>query len=623
MLAGADIIDGVARGLSMAGAMAVFGTALLRLGVAQPALAASAKETRRRARRHLVSLSWAGLVLAIGAGGLWLMMETANLAPDGSPSSFLATLPVVLWDFRFGWLLQGRLTLLLLAVLLSAWRGENLLSLAGATMLAGAAVAFEAGLGHGVSMGGALGAALSTTEVLHLLSAGAWLGALPGLLMLAGLLESERAKQMVTRFSRFGLACVLVLAATILVQGWVLMGGLPGLIGTDYGRIALAKLCLFLLLLAVAALNRFRLAPVMRSTGPRHLRISIAVETVTGLLAIIAAGVLLTQQPAMHLQPDWPFAQRFSTDVLAEPELRSIVLEGFFEIAVALLALAAAVRFRALRWPGLALAILMAWIATPNLELLLVPAYPTSFYHSPTAFTSASIVRGAGLFRSNCTPCHGPAGRGNGPLAKSLRIPPADLTAAHLFGHSDGELFWWLGHGIEGPDGSLVMPGFAGALDDDQRWNLIDYIRAHNAGLAVTRAGELPRSLKAPDATVMADGKSLALSSLRGRWLRIVATAEGLPPPPPLIADSTLAIETLSIASPSDAWNAYAIASGISPDMLAGSDFLVDPAGWLREVFRSSKPNEWPDSSAFLAAVRRAQANPIADGDAEMMPMNQ
>ena len=40
--------------------------------------------------------------------------------------------------------------------------------------------------------------------------------------------------------------------------------------------------------------------------------------------------------------------------------------------------------------------------------------------------------------------------------AKSLAMPPADLTAEHLFTHSDGELFWWLTHGMEGPDGKLA-----------------------------------------------------------------------------------------------------------------------------------------------------------------------
>ena len=36
---------------------------------------------------------------------------------------------------------------------------------------------------------------------------------------------------------------------------------------------------------------------------------------------------------------------------------------------------------------------------------------------------------GADLYRRHCAACHGASGRGDGPLAASLRIPPKDLTA--------------------------------------------------------------------------------------------------------------------------------------------------------------------------------------------------
>ena len=618
MLAGADIADGVARGVSMAGAMAVFGTALLQSTVARPGLAGSAERIRQRAKGRLVLLELIALAFALAAGIAWLLLETAGLAADDTLNAWLATLPIVLWQTRFGWLLQLRFGLLAAAGFLAARRDATMPEQAAASTLSGAAIVLQAGLGHGMSMGGLPGGLLSVTEALHLLSAGAWLGALPGLFLLIGVLEAGPARRVVNRFSRFGIACVVMLAVTIAIQGWVLMGGLPGLIGTGYGRIALFKLCLFLLLVAIAAFNRLRLAPSLSviPAGPRHLRRSIAVETTVGLAAVLAAGILLTQQPATHLQPDWPFSLRFSADALAEPELRSGVLQALFEAALALAALGTAICFRRLRLPGVALALLLGWTAAPDLRLLLVPAYPTSFYRSPTGFTSASIVRGAGLFNNNCTACHGPAGRGDGPLAKSLPIPPADLTAAHLFGHSDGELFWWLGHGIEGPDGSLAMPGFAGSLDEDQRWNLIDYIRAHNAGLAVSD-GALARPLQAPDASVEIGGKAAPLSSQRGQWLRIAALGAGFSQPPEALSG----IATLTIAAPGDGWSAYAIASGLSPAEMAGSEFLVDPDGWLRNVFHPAAPGIWPDAAGFLAAQQKAAQNPIAESGGSMAGM--
>jgi len=35
---------------------------------------------------------------------------------------------------------------------------------------------------------------------------------------------------------------------------------------------------------------------------------------------------------------------------------------------------------------------------------------------------------GAALFRDHCASCHGSLGRGDGPVATSLKVPPADLT---------------------------------------------------------------------------------------------------------------------------------------------------------------------------------------------------
>lgn len=37
-------------------------------------------------------------------------------------------------------------------------------------------------------------------------------------------------------------------------------------------------------------------------------------------------------------------------------------------------------------------------------------------------------VKGVDLFRAYCVQCHGKEGKGDGPLAKDLRKPPADLT---------------------------------------------------------------------------------------------------------------------------------------------------------------------------------------------------
>jgi len=52
---------------------------------------------------------------------------------------------------------------------------------------------------------------------------------------------------------------------------------------------------------------------------------------------------------------------------------------------------------------------------------------------------------------------------------------------------------------------------------------------------------------------------------------------------------------------------AYAIVTGLTPETLAGTVFLVDPAGWLRTRIRPCNPP--PD---FFQLARSIIANPLA-----------
>ncbi|MFN8632953.1 MAG: copper resistance protein CopC [Chloroflexota bacterium] len=86
---------------------------------------------------------------------------------------------------------------------------------------------------------------------------------------------------------------------------------------------------------------------------------------------------------------------------------------------------------------------------------------------------TASIARGRGLYEQQCVSCHGLSGRGDGPLAASLRPRPADFRVHMAAGHTDGELFTWLSKGVPG----TAMPPFEAQIPQDDRWHLINYIR--------------------------------------------------------------------------------------------------------------------------------------------------
>jgi mono/diheme cytochrome c family protein len=237
----------------------------------------------------------------------------------------------------------------------------------------------------------------------------------------------------------------------------------------------------------------------------------------------------------------------------------------------------------------------IAWRAAPHLDLLFVDAYPTSFYRSPTGFAATSIVAGQALYPQHCAACHGAEGRGDGPAAKRARIPPADLTAEHLWGHEDGELFWWLTDGIRSGEGERVMPGFGGVLSDEQRWALIDYVRARNAGLTEHATGTWTPPLRAPGfAAACAGGRSLDLAELRGRPVRIAFSAGSV---------AVDGCETDDPAVPA----AYAVVTGQRPQALAGMVVLVDANGWLRGLF----PAE--DAARIAAAGQAIAANPLPE----------
>ena len=293
-------------------------------------------------------------------------------------------------------------------------------------------------------------------------------------------------------------------------------------------------------------------------------------------------------------------------------------------IAGAALLVITAFLLRRLRLAAIALAAIIAWFALPHFDLLLVPAYPTSFYHSPSGFTSATITEGQALFSQNCVSCHGANGMGDGTAAKSLLIPPADLTAAHLWQHSDGELFWWISHGMTGPEGSQTMPGFADTIDEDSRWALIDYIRAHNAGTARQPRGDFPRPVQAPGFGLRCGAaKPQQLSDLRGHYVRLVI---GAPPPLSNFSDITTIFTVLApdpalcIASDETLPLAYAITSGITPSAITGTQFLIDPSGWLRAL-QFPATGDWNDPAKLKREIQQLQAHPVTLPTATPMKM--
>ncbi|QIA27810.1 c-type cytochrome [Thermaerobacter sp. PB12/4term] len=102
-----------------------------------------------------------------------------------------------------------------------------------------------------------------------------------------------------------------------------------------------------------------------------------------------------------------------------------------------------------------------------------IDAYPTTDVPNPLPSTPAVVERGRQVFATHCAACHGPEGRGDGPAAAGMLPPPADLTGVHTRQHTDGDLYWWITHGIDG----TAMPAFGDVLTEEERWAVIRFIR--------------------------------------------------------------------------------------------------------------------------------------------------
>ncbi|HEY4776823.1 MAG TPA: cytochrome c [Candidatus Acidoferrales bacterium] len=104
---------------------------------------------------------------------------------------------------------------------------------------------------------------------------------------------------------------------------------------------------------------------------------------------------------------------------------------------------------------------------------------------NPVRATDESIALGMQIYSTRCQHCHGERGNGKGERAGDLSIAPSDFTDSHAMGLvSDGELFWKISHGRR------PMPSFQDKLSEQERWELVDFIRtfAQRPGTGVAPA---------------------------------------------------------------------------------------------------------------------------------------
>lgn len=214
---------------------------------------------------------------------------------------------------------EARMVALVVALIVALIAAGRTALLGVVTLAAGIALATLAWTGHGAMDEGATGWVHLLADILHLLSAGAWVGALIGLTLLmmrpAARVDVAHLRLTHRALHGFGLVGTIVVGTIVvtgLVNGWLLVGAgnLPRLPTSLYGQLLLAKLALFGAMLGLASLNRFRLTPAFqhaivaadhrRALGT--LRRSLLVEATcsVAILALVAwLGTLQLPDSAM------------------------------------------------------------------------------------------------------------------------------------------------------------------------------------------------------------------------------------------------------------------------------------------------------------------------------------
>jgi mono/diheme cytochrome c family protein len=99
---------------------------------------------------------------------------------------------------------------------------------------------------------------------------------------------------------------------------------------------------------------------------------------------------------------------------------------------------------------------------------------------NPVPPDSASLERGANLYATNCASCHGDGGMGDGPAASALDPAPAPVALSSQM-LADDYLFWRISEG--GASLGTSMPAWK-TLDEEDRWDIINYMRALGTGRA-------------------------------------------------------------------------------------------------------------------------------------------
>lgn len=168
--------------------------------------------------------------------------------------------------------------------------------------------------GHAGATEGWIGSAHRVSDVIHMLASAVWIG---GLVVFAWMVFrplTARTREHLSivhrsleQFSQIGTLAVVAIVATGIFNGIAIVGmpQITQLPLSDYGKLLIVKLLLFAAMLALAALNRWRLTPSLKTaigcgdpiTAIYSLRRSLLAEGCAALAILALVAWLGTLEP--------------------------------------------------------------------------------------------------------------------------------------------------------------------------------------------------------------------------------------------------------------------------------------------------------------------------------------
>lgn len=96
---------------------------------------------------------------------------------------------------------------------------------------------------------------------------------------------------------------------------------------------------------------------------------------------------------------------------------------------------------------------------------------------NPLMPTEANLAAAKQIYSNNCVDCHGEKGKGDGSDAMMYDPAPSDLTdVSKMSKLTDGEIYYQI------TEGRKPMPSFKKKLTEEQRWQLVLFVRSLAAG---------------------------------------------------------------------------------------------------------------------------------------------